>query len=547
MDINGAVLNLSEIRSIAKEIDSFNFADGFLLGVNGFSLKPLKKFDNNEFKSVINALNFLDSNIFKEKNVSDSQEFVIHFQNDVAEMDCVTFLTLDNTPYFIDIEVKETIHLEQLEEQLSKREEDSFVQLNFDKNYIFIGFLNGKFEFAVVKNDHQRTLYKDFEKFKEVFNQLNIVDAIDVKSVLKDVQSILKIQDIDKKIQNSSLKLYSATRDAISFVEDNVKNGKKVLIIYGNAGCGKTVAALFLFYKYQNVKFLVLNKNLYTSLRLYNYYKIGTCFFGTDQFIDHLDNNSIAIIDECQRIKLNDLTRIIGKTRAVVLLGDDNQAFAPSDSLLNEEELKSYLLSKGIVEEKDIATKKMKKTARYNSRVNNLLEVLHNHTPIHGYATQINDKVGDEFTIKVTMSESEFLEKYKGNFTYSKMYMPYRSNMPDSITINGTKFLVAGKEDPTFSIANYYSSVVGNTYHAISFDVDNSFVILKNTGIIKSNDEFYFYEKSKNPETINDEYLKKFSNQINILFTRGRKSLFILTDDFYVFSYLNFKIRRGIR
>ena len=546
MDINGAILNLSEIRSISKHIETFNYSEGFLLGVNGFSLNPLKSF-RDEFKSVVEALMFLDNAIFKEKNVLDNQEFVFHFQNDVAEMDCVTFLTINKVPFFVDIEVKDTPHIDQLKDQLDTREKDSLIQLNFEKNYIFIGFMNGLFKFAVVKSDSVRTVYEDFESFKVFFAGLDGTVSIDVRSLLKDVQSILKIQDIKAKIQNNNLKLYSATRDVINFVEDNIKNKKRLLIIYGNAGCGKTVAALSLFYKYKNIKFLVLNKNLYSSLHLYEFYKNGTCFFGTDQYINGLDSQSIAIVDECQRLTIYDLTRIIQKARAVILLGDNNQAFCPNDLLLNEEEIKDYLVSKAVLDSDLIVTKRMKKTARYNSKVNNLLEVLHNNLPIIGYANQIKEKVGDEFSIGITMSENEFFEKYKGNINFSKLYMPIVSPMPNNIIINGRSFSVAGKEDPSFSIENYYFTTIGNTYHAISFDVDNSFVVLKNIGLTKRNEQFYLYDKNRNPDLLTDEYLRKFSNQINILFTRGRKSLYILVDDFYVFSYLNFKIRRGVR
>lgn len=545
MDVKGAILNLDTIRSLYGIIDSFDYSDGFLGGVDGFNLSPLNKFKD-EFPDVIKALEFLDREIFFGQKLEGNHEFVIHFENDVAEMDCATFLTIDSTPFFIDIEVKDTDDISQLDEQFNLRETDSLVQLNFSDNYILIGFLENGFAKAIIKHANERIEVFDFTQLKVYFSKLTN-ESINLRLLLKDVESILKIQDVKNKIALHDFHLYSATRDAIQSIESNIFLGKRIIIIYGNAGSGKTVVALSLLYKYQEVKLLILNKNLYTVLALNQFYRNGTCFFGTNQYIDSLNSNSVAVIDECQRLSLNDINRIAKKAKTVVLLGDNNQAFTFSDSLLTEEELKTKLITNFGFEAEDISTKRMKKTARYNSRVNKLLEVLHNNSPIIGYANEVKEKVGDEFSIDVTMSETEFIGKYLGSSGLSRLYMPFSAKMEEVVNLSDKTFRVAGKDNVSFSIQNYYSTFVGNTYHAISFDVDNSFVILNNVGITKKDDFFFFYNKRDNPDVLTLDTLKKFNNQVNILFTRGRKSLHILTDDFYVYTYLNFKIKRGIR
>ena len=420
MDIKGAIFNLDTIRSLYGIIDQFNFSDGFINGVDGFNLSPLNKFKD-EFPGVIKTLEWLDVNVFSLKSLSGKHEFVIHFENDVAEMDCVTFLTINDTPYFVDIEVKDTEHIDQLEEQFEERENNSLPQLNFSENYILIGFLNGSFEKAVVKTKDKRQVILDVNDFKGVFSHLSN-KMIDIKLVLKDVEGILKIQDVKNKIASKEFKYYSATKDALDSIEANIRNGKKILIVYGNAGCGKTVVALSLFYKYKNIKLLVLNKNLYSVLSLRQFYENGTCFFGTNQFIDSLSSESVAVVDECQRLNHYDISRMASKAKAVVLLRDYNQAFAYGDSLLTEEELKQMLITQYSISEDDISTKRMKKTARYNSRVNRLLEVLHNNSPINGYANEVKDKVGEEYSVDVTMSEREFIDKYEGSNGFSKIY-----------------------------------------------------------------------------------------------------------------------------
>lgn len=545
MDVKGAVLDLSTIRSISKQIDTFDYSEDYLAGVNGFNTNPLKRFKK-EFPDVIKALSVLDDILFKPKKILDTQEFVIHFENDVAEMDCVTFLDIDGTPFFVDIEVKETEHLDQLREQFTKRETDNLPQLNVNENYILLGFLKGSFKMGVVKESKIKQEIKNITELMNFISKRNI-NRLNIIPLIKAVEGILKIQDVKKKIQDNVFKYYSATKDAIDFTIDNIKNGKNVAIIYGNAGSGKTVIALSLFFGIKNAKFLLLNKNLYSSLSMYQYYSVKKCFYGTDQFIDSIDDNTIAIVDECQRLSLSDILRISQKAKATVLLGDNNQAFAYGDSLFNENELRDYIVNNSAIDIDKIAVKRLKKTARYNSKVNKLLESLHNTYSINNYKDVVNDKVGDEFAIDVTMSEESFISKFNSISSTSKIYMPLISVRDTKISIGGRDFNVAGIEDGDFSFRSYYENYIGNTFHAISFDIDNSFVFLKGVGVLKRGDELFLYEKSKDESTIDENYLKKFSNQINILFTRGRKSLHILADDFYTYSYLNFKIKKGIK
>ena len=546
MDVKGAILDLSTIRSIFKVIDTFDYSDGYLEGVNGFNINPLRKFKS-EFPDVIKAIAVLDNSLFKNSSIFNSQKFVVHFENDVAEMDCATFLDIDGNPFFVDIEVKNTEHIDQLREQFSRRENDNLPQLNLNENYILLGFMNGVFKLGVIKSEKERKEINALSDFL-VFLKDKELKTINVIPLIKAVEGVLKIQDVKKKIQDGSFKYYVATREGFDFAVDNIKNNKRVVIVYGNAGSGKTVIALSLFYGVQDTKFLLLNKNLYESLSMSQYYYSQRCFFGTDQFIDSLTPNTIAVIDECQRLSLSDVIKISEKAKATVFLGDQNQAFTYYDSLLDENELKKYIAStSSTINSDDIVAKRLKKTARYNSKVNKLLETLHNNYPIVNYTNEINDKVGDEFEVDITMCEDEFVSKYISLSSNSKIYMPLVNTHGNPLTLGGKTFNVAGFEDGGFSFRSYYENYIGNTYHAISFDIDNSFVFLKGVGVRKKDGQLFLYEIGRNESLITDDYLHKFNNQINILFTRGRKSLHILADNFYTYSYLNFKIKKGIK
>ena len=92
-----------------------------------------------------------------------------------------------------------------------------------------------------------------------------------------------------------------------------------------------------------------------------------------------------------------------------------------------------------------------------------------------------------------------------------------------------------------YSISVGYENYIGHTLHAISFDVENNFVYLKNVKISNVHGKDILTKEGCN--TKDEESITKFLNELNILFTRGKKSLNIYTSDFEVYLYLSRKLK----
>ncbi len=77
--------------------------------------------------------------------------------------------------------------------------------------------------------------------------------------------------------------------------------------------------------------------------------------------------------------------------------------------------------------------------------------------------------------------------------------------------------------------------------HAISVDVENNFVFLRNVYVINKAKKDILANKFLTTST--QENITKFLNELNILFTRGKKTLNIYTEDLSVYLYLNKKLK----
>lgn len=147
----------------------------------------------------------------------------------------------------------------------------------------------------------------------------------------------------------------------------------------------------------------------------------------------------------------------------------------------------------------------------------------------------------EDYKINIYYDIEDFLDAYHNCKDSKKMYTTYDFRNEQNIQIGGEKFIMAGKDFYQYSITVGYENYIGHTLHAISFDVENNFIFLNNVCICsKGNKDLLVKEgcDMKDEESIN-----KFLNELNILFTRGKKSLNIYTSDFEVYLYLSRKLK----
>ena len=141
-------------------------------------------------------------------------------------------------------------------------------------------------------------------------------------------------------IKNGTYPYYEDTDKHYKSIEDNISR-KKAIFIYGDAGTGKSVLALRLFSEHQKeAKFLVLNSKLYFTLNLgSSLYSSGKTTFNTEKFIENLNSDNLAIVDECQRLSLEDMKMIVEKSKCAVFFGDEKQAWLENSTDLNSKAL----------------------------------------------------------------------------------------------------------------------------------------------------------------------------------------------------------------
>ena len=109
------------------------------------------------------------------------------------------------------------------------------------------------------------------------------------------------------------------------------------------------------------------------------------------------------------------------------------------------------------------------------------------------------------------------------------------------IPIGDEKFYMADRDFYAFSVSTSSEDCIGHTLHAISFDVENNYVYLDNVCIINKSGKDTLVKKDSDYK--NEEMIRKFLNELNILFNRGKKSLNIYTTDFEVYLFLNKKLK----
>ena len=136
---------------------------------------------------------------------------------------------------------------------------------------------------------------------------------------------------------------------------------------------------------------------------------------------------------------------------------------------------------------------------------------------------------------------NEFLRAYHSCKDGKKMFTTYDYREERTIQIGEETFYMADKDFYTFSISAGYENYVGHTLHAISFDVEYNFVYLKNVSVISKKNMDILVKKGIDYN--DEEIIKKFLNELNILFTRGKKSLNIYIDDLEAYLYLNKKLK----
>lgn len=527
MNIKGLKLNKLLARRVLESIDSISVAS--LRGLESFVSFSWKGFSKEEFKNNLSLFVFLLDNDFFSSFDND-YPFVFNYSTDITEMDIVTVLTNGEKQIFLDIESKNGEDFDsvanKIRVQINKRTNDHMPQLLKDNSYVTVGFVNNSYVCGYYFDGNN---LESINSIGDLFILLNsFKQSSGCEDYLIQLSNIASIAKICKDIRAGTFKYYEETNRIYNSLIGSM-NSNDAFIVYGNAGTGKSILALKILFELPNTKILLMNSKLYYALSLDNYYKSGRTTFNTKLFLDLIDDNTISIIDECQRLSIDYMAQVIKKSKYTFLFGDNKQAFTRRDTLKNQKDLAKALKDEyGL----NVSYRLIKKAKRYSDEVSKALNLLTVIEP------NPNDcKLPDDYKINLFYDERTFLKAYEATNGIRKIYLPlYDSRF--HIKIGEKEFERALYNDDSFSLWNYEGDYYGTTYHALSFDVDHCFVILKSAKMVSLNGKKVPHHSSFYSSPSFDD-VQIFLNELNILFTRGRKSLNICFNDIETYLYFN--------
>ncbi len=534
--MKGIILNYKTI----KQIYEYNPEKLTLDEINKLSKFEEKrvKINKKEFVQIINVLGKLINNGAFE-NLDESQMFIINLNNSIAEFDILTVLKYKDVNVILNIEVKECKEESckndiesKLEKQLQNRIEDHLQQMFIEDTYMVLGYINEEF---------YRCLYKEKEGKCETINEDKALELINkfkynsqTYSKIQISDNLSNIQNVYSKLKNNEFKMYAINKKVLDKIYKCFEQNKKVVLCLAKPGYGKTVLALSLFFNNKEAKILILNQKFYNTFYMSEYYNSNKAFYGTDTYISHINGETIAIIDEAQRLKKEDLKTIINKTKYVVLFGDTGQAFMDTDEFIKED-----LYEKVIIEnvEDNYERIRLKNSIRYPEEVDRALKYLYDKRAEKRDLRKISN-----FNIKVFNTQEDFFREYNKIIESKKIFKMYTSKSLENIInvkIDGYEYTyrMADRDYWNFAISGNIPAF-GHTLHAISFDIENVFLYL---------DNLIYSEEKKMPipnniDALDEVSFQKYINELDILLTRARKSLNIYVEDLRTFLWFNEKV-----
>lgn len=532
MNIKGLSINKTIGLKLLKSIDSITVNE--LKGINSLRSFSWEGFVKQEFKNLLILLfELIDRGMFD--HVDNFHNFVFNYSTDVTEMDIVTVLHFGEEPLFIDIESKngdDEDLINKIDNQLSNRINNQIPQMiKGNGKYVVMGYVNNVFYKAYYYDGKEHI---DYNSEKALIDFLSALSGFDNgEEYLLQTSNLATITKTCELIQKGTYKYYEDTNKAYASLVEELKRND-VCLIYGNAGTGKSVLALKSFFELENTKLLLVNSKFYYSLGFNCYYSDEKATYNHHKFLEMIDKNTISIVDECQRIDYSTLVKIIQKSKATIAFGDHKQAFTDHSILDNIKNLAKKLENEYGFK---VYKRELKKARRYSDEVDKALSMLTNSSKEKSIF-----KLSKEYEINLFYDEDSFIKKYESVNGIKKIYTPIR-NAKDVIEISGKSFIKANYKDDSFSVwassINYY----GVTYHALSFDIDHCFVYLDSVSMIKFQKESYIFTDNYF-ESVDYNAIQLFLNELNILFTRGKKSLNIYVKDIRVYLHLNNIIKK---
>ncbi|AKX34083.1 hypothetical protein SLITO_v1c04300 [Spiroplasma litorale] len=189
-------------------------------------------------------------------------------------------------------------------------------------------FKNEKIEFS----KYLSNLFKDAKRseFINDYEKTKYLRGYKTTSVLKN-----KINDKEIILTDKQVKIAKEIKTVVKAPDNN----KKLFIIEGDAGTGKTIFLYYLFLyfkninKYKDVSYIMARNHTYVknvNAHLAEGYKFKPSSYIEKKF---KKQNQIMLLDEAQRITMNQIIKAMEYSKAVILCMDEKQKINSRDNV----------------------------------------------------------------------------------------------------------------------------------------------------------------------------------------------------------------------
>jgi hypothetical protein len=448
MDIKTYQVKLKELIEIFNG-DYQKMSLPLLKGLDTIGSPSIKKYELDSIR--LGFLDLFNNDAFL--SLIDDLNVYLAFNLGYGELDASFFIKSEDKLIWVDFEEKtaqkggnRTTIEKNLDDQIKDHSEEMLVNYNQKLSFLVIGYVDDKFFKAKWKD--QQNAVCDYS-FAEVVKKLQSSSSIKASDfIISEMQYISNIRETAKEISSGVYKFYKQTKTHSKEI-DNLIASNQVIICEGAAGAGKTVISLDLFFNSQShnqIKLLIVNKKFYFSAGLNQYYYNNRCFFGSDTFLQAVDKNTIAVIDEGQRLSLSTLDNIVNQAKCTVVFGDPKQSFYQSDNAMNSNDLLSHFQSMNIT----CQAVKLTQSCRYNKATHLMIEGITSLSQPKG-GRQRCTKHDINYFFKIYHNKDCFLNDYI-NDNDKKMFIPI-SDRPKTkdFSFNGESFHLLANEDDIFA------------------------------------------------------------------------------------------------
>lgn len=366
---------------------------------------------------------------------------------------------------------------------------------------------------------------KNIEDYKWLSSETIKSEKIDSLLLhLKRKRDLLKNEE-EKLFQNLS---YKNINNLIDNVNDN---SKKLIMIKGGAGTGKTILSKYLFNKYldENPLLIFLNKNFHSCYIEKNIDKLKENHLLDkirssirDLSDEKIEETKLFIIDEAQRLGQRDLDilrKILISNKKVILIGDDNQKINKQyDIGLNL--IKDLIIKNNFLDKDAIFEWELKENFRFEE--DDIRRIMYT----FGLSKERPKTTKSNYVLNIFNDSDAFFQKYFSDtdkkFLISTLsnYSVYNINsfvikrFSKDVAKKNKFFNISSLSDDFMHLNNLYFY---NCYHVISKEYFKNYLILPND----------FFEKNISNVYHDEIYtlLTRTTNELNVL---------IENDEYYI-------------